>query len=188
MTLHRLRLRHRGIPALLAAAMSMTLPGLAAAQKDPSLMPQATPAASSATPVPGTADIDRMVWTTMATVHGAITSGNYSVLRDGAAPGFQAANDTAKLAAIFARLRAEGIDLSRTLLLTPAFRAPPRLIQPGLLQVQGSFPLRPTALDFEMLYQWTGGDWRIFGVAISTGRLPTASGAAPSAAPQPARR
>jgi hypothetical protein len=74
------------------------------------------------------------------------------------------------------------------LLVAPLFRAPPRLIQPGLLQVQGSFPLRPVALDFEILYQWTGGQWRMFGVAISTGRLPTEPGVAPSAAPQAVKR
>jgi hypothetical protein len=180
--------RHWSIPALLAAAMSVTLSSNAAAQQDLSLAPGVTPPAPSATPMPATADIDRMVWTTMVTVQGAIASGNYSVLRDNAAPAFQAANDTARLAVIFTRLRADGIDLTRTLLVTPMFRAPPRLIRPGLLQVQGSFPLRPTAIDFEMLYQWTGGEWRVFGVAISTGRLPTISGAAPSAAPQPARR
>ncbi|WP_157081829.1 hypothetical protein [Sphingomonas pruni] len=180
--------RHWSIPALLAAAMSVTLPGNAAAQKDSSLAPGVTPPAPSATPMPATIDIDRMVWTTMVTVQGAIASGNYSVLRDNAAPAFQAANDTTRLTAIFTRLRADRIDLTRTLLVTPVFRAPPRLIRPGLLQVQGSFPLRPTALDFEMLYQWTEGEWRMFGVAISTGRLPTASGAAPSAAPQPTSR
>lgn len=124
----------------------------------------------------------------MVTVHGVITSGNYSVLHDSAAPGFQAANDTAKLATLFTQLRADGIDLSRTLLVTPVFRASPRLSRPDLLQVQGSFPLRPTALDFEMLYKWTRGEWRMFGVAIFTGRLPTAPGAAPSAVPQPTSR
>lgn len=180
--------RHWIIPALLAAAIAMTLPGNAAAQRDSSLALRATPPARPAMSMPATADIDRMVWATMVTVQGAITSGNYSVLRDNAAPAFQAANDTARLTVIFSRLRADGIDLTRTLLVTPVFRAPPRLIRPDLLQVQGSFPLRPTALDFEMLYQWTEGEWRMFGVAISTGRLPTASGAAPSAAAQPAGR
>lgn len=184
MALHR----YSTIAVLLTAAASATLANAALAQQRPSPVPPVTVPALAATPMPATPDIDRMVWTTMATVHGAITSGNYSVLRDVAAPGFQAANDTNKLATTFARLRANGVDLSRTLLVTPLFRAPPRLIQPGLLQVQGSFALRPVALDFEILYQWTGGQWRMFGVAISTGRLPTEPGTTPSATPLPAKR
>jgi hypothetical protein len=178
MALHR----YLAIPALLATAACVMPTGAALAQQVPP-----SPPSMAATPMPGTADIYRMVWTTMATVHGGIVSGNYSVLRDISAPGFQAANDPAKLAAIFDRLRAGGTDLSQTLLVTPAFRAPPRLIQPGLLQVQGSFALRPAAIDFEMLYQWTGGQWRMFGVAISTRRVSTDPGPAP-AAPPPARR
>lgn len=184
MALHR----YPTVTALLAAVAGVTLASTALAQQSPPPVPPVTAPAPAATPMPATPDIDRMVWTTMATVHGAITSGNYSVLRDVAAPGFQAANDTTKLAAIFARLRADGIDLSRTLLVTPVFRAPPRLIQPGLLQVQGSFPLRPTALDFEILYQWTGGQWRMFGVAISTGRLPTEPGVVSPATLQATKR
>ena len=180
--------RYPTIAASLTAAASVALASVAFAQQMPPSVPRVTAPAPPATPMPATPDIDGMVWMTMATVHGAITSGNYSVLRDVAAPGFQAANDTTKLAGIFARLRADGVDLSRTLLATPVFRAPPRLIQPGLLQVQGSFALRPVALDFEILYQWTGGQWRMFGVAISTGRLPTEPSAAPSAAPQAAKR
>jgi hypothetical protein len=176
------------VAALLTAAASMTLASATMAQQVPQPGPQVIAPVLPATPMPGAADIDRLVWTTMATVHGAITTGNYSVLHDGAAPGFQAANDTTKLAAIFARLRAGGIDLSRTLLVMPVFRAPPRLLQPGLLQVQGSFALRPVAVDFEMLYQWSGGEWRMFGVAIATTRLPTAPGATPAAVPPPAKR
>ena len=106
--------RHRSIPALLAATICMALSGNAAAKKDPSPAIRVTPPAPSATPVLATAEIDRLVWTTMVTVQGAIASGNYSVLRDNAAPAFQTANDTDKQTAIFTRLRADGIDLTRT--------------------------------------------------------------------------
>lgn len=161
---------------MIAAAGVFLVPGQALAQQRPQPAPPpaapiARPGTPAATPMPATADIYRMIWSTMAAVEGATTSGNYSVLRDTAAPGFQAANDTAKLASIFARLRASGIDLSQTMLITPVFRGAPRLVQPGLLQVQGSFGLRPAAINFEMLYQWTEGKWRMFGVAISTAQM-----------------
>lgn len=174
---------HRHLIApMIAATGALLLPGPAPAQQRPQPAPPPVMVPATA-PTPAAADIYRMIWGTMAAVDGAMTSGNYSVLRDTAAPDFQAVNDTARLAGIFARLRAGGVDLSQTLLLTPTFRATPRLVQPGLLQVQGSFGLRPAAIDFEMLYQWTGGKWRMFGVAISTSRLPSEQ-ALPAPLPQ----
>jgi hypothetical protein len=102
----------------------------------------------------------------MAAVDHANISGNYSVLRDISAPGFQANNDSATLAQIFASLRQSRIDLSNTLLLTPTFTATPR-IQNGVMQLQGFFGLRPTAINFNLFFQWINGQWRLFGVSIS---------------------
>jgi hypothetical protein len=115
--------------------------------------------------------LSKLVWSTMIAVDQANQSGNYSVLRDISAPGFQANNDAAKLAQIFTNLRASGTDLSNTLLLAPTFRAQPRMVQPDMLQLQGSFGLRPTGINFELLYQWTAGKWRLFGVAIAPAQM-----------------
>jgi hypothetical protein len=160
-----------------------------AQQQAPLARPGAVPvaAAMAAAPMPDQSDIYRMIWGTMAAVDGATKSGNYSVLRDTAAPDFQAANDTSRLAGVFASLRASGTDLSQTMMVTPVFRTAPHLVEPGLLLVQGSFGLRPAAVNFEMLYQWAGGRWRLFGVAISTTSPPgpQASNRQPGAAPAP---
>jgi hypothetical protein len=136
------------------------------------------PAPLAAAPMPSEMELARLVWSTMAAVGQANDTGNYSVLRDLAAPGFQAANDQAKLTQIFAGLRASGIDLSITLLAVPIYRTAPRMTQPGMIQMAGTFGLRPQSVNFEMLYQWSSGKWRLFGVAISP------VGAAP--APPPA--
>ena len=138
---------------------------------------QQQPGAAVPSPMPSEMELARLVWSTMAAVGQANETGNYSVLRDMAAPGFQTANDQSKLTQIFAGLRASGIDLSTTLLAVPVYRTPPRMVQPGMLQVQGGFGLRPRSVAFEMLYQWAGDKWRLFGVAIAP--VP-ASGAAPA--------
>ena len=144
---------------------------------------QAPPAPPVSTvPVPGEMELNKLVWSTMAAVDHANQAGNYSVLRDLAAPGFQINNDPAKLAQIFASLRASRIDLSNTLLLAPTFTAAPKRPQADLLQIQGYFGLRPTAILFDLYYQWVGGRWRLFGVDI---RPATLSGAQP--VPQPPR-
>ena len=133
-------------------------------------------------PVPGEMELARLVWSTMAAIGQANETGNYSVLRDLSAPGFQQVNDQSKLTQIFSGLRSSGVDLSATLLATPIYRAPPRMVQPGTLQLVGTFGLRPQSVNFEMLYQWIGGKWRLFGVAvvpISTAILPSSSATAP---------
>ncbi|MGY4397423.1 hypothetical protein ACVWZA_002617 [Sphingomonas sp. UYAg733] len=164
---------------------ALLAPASAGAQQQ---APMAPPAAMATAPMPDQSDIYRMIWGTMAAVDGATMSGNYSVLRDTAAPGFQATNDTTRLAGIFATLRASGTDLSQTMMVIPVFRTPPHLVQQGLLLVQGSFGLRPAAVNFEMLYQWAGGRWRLFGVAIATATAPgqAAANRQPAATPTPA--
>ena len=133
-------------------------------------------------PIPAPLELNKLVWSTMAAVDHANQAGNYSVLRDLAAPGFQINNDSARLATIFADLRASRIDLSNTLLLAPTLTATPSVVSPGVLRVQGFFGLRPTAIGFDLHYQWHAGRWKLFGVSIAPANLaaiqppPAASG------------
>jgi hypothetical protein len=164
-----------GLPILLALA---ALGGTSA----PLLAQQAVPV--STVPVPDDLEMSKLIWSTMAAVDHANLSGNYSVLRDLAAPGFQMANDPAKLTQIFASLRQSGVDLSNTLLLAPTYSVPPRLEQPGLLRVRGMFGLRPTAIAFDLYFQWINGRWRLFGVSIAPATIATQQpGPPPAPAP-----
>jgi hypothetical protein len=103
----------------------------------------------------------------MAALDHANRTGNYSVLRDLGSPSFQAGNSVAALATIFQALRAQPIDLSYTLVVTPAFQFPPAIVQNGLLRVRGTFPLRPAPIGFDLLFQNISGEWRIFGIAAA---------------------
>ena len=157
----------------------------------PAIAQQASASApQSSAPVPGDLELAKMVWSTMAAVDHANRAGNYSVLRDLAAPGFQINNDAAKLTQIFANLRASGVDLSNTLLLAPTYRGPPRMVQPDILQVQGFFGLRPTAIAFDLYYQWVQGRWRLFGVSINPAQIAAVQPGAttPTPAPSPPKR
>lgn len=127
---------------------------------------QTPPPAVAAQPVPSALELSKMVWSTMLAIDHANRAGNYSVLRDLGSPGFQANNDAARLATIFADLRSQGIDLSNTVLLAPTYSAAPAIIAPGVLRAQGSFGLRPTAISFDLYYQWDAGRWKLFGVSI----------------------
>jgi hypothetical protein len=155
----------------------------AQAQQPAPVAPPASPPAVSAVPIPGELEVIKLVWTTMAAVDHANQSGNYSVLRDLASPSFQIANDPAKLTQIFASLRASGTDLSNTLLLAPTYRGVPKFVQPGVLYVQGYFGLRPTAISFELYYQWVQGKWRLLGVSIVPSNMGSEQPAPPPVKP-----
>lgn len=143
--------------------------------------------AQSPVPIPDALELNKLVWSTIAAVDDANKAGNYSVLRDLAAPAFQMQNDSARLAQIFQSLRESGLDLSNALLLAPIFSATPQIVQPGVLRTQGFFGLRPTAISFDLYYQWNSGRWRLFGVSISPATIANVQPGAPPPVPPPAK-
>lgn len=147
--------------AMLLGAVIVATPQLAAAQNDD---PRLT--ANPTLPVPDQLQLTRMIWSTMAAIHHANVSGNYSVLRDIGAPGFQVQNSAAQLAEVFRGIREQRIDLSNTLLLGPTFTAQPTMVSNDVLRLQGLFGLRPVAVQFDLFYQWSNGDWRLYGVSL----------------------
>jgi hypothetical protein len=120
----------------------------------------------------------------MAAVDHANRTGNYSVLRDLGAPGFQANNTAASLAGVFTQIRDQRYDVGNALLVVPNYEIPPTIVEGGLMRVRGTFPLRPNALAFDLLFQAADGRWALFGISLAA--VPAVPGAnAPSS---PARR
>ncbi len=143
------------------AMLLLSSPGTSA------LAQQSTTPPLAAMPVPSELDLAKMIWSTLAALDHANQSGNYSVLRDLSAPGFQSANNPSQLSNIFSALRESRLDLSNALLLAPTYSAAPAVSSDNILDVRGFFGLRPTAVSFQLQYQWVGGRWRLFGVAIN---------------------
>lgn len=162
------------MPCRTAFAQSApTPPPTTVQRRAPAPLPQ--PSTVSAVPIPDGLELAKLVWSTLLAVDSANKSGNYSVLRDLAAPGFQQANDAARLSEIFAGLRNSRIDLSNVLLLTPTYSQTPHFVEGNLLRVQGMFGLRPTAITFDLHFQWNAGRWQLFGVSINPMQLPTST-------------
>lgn len=111
--------------------------------------------------------IAKLVWSAMAALDHANRTGNYSVLRDLGAPGFQSSNSDASLGTVFQGLRGQQLDLANTLLVSPNYQFAPAFVDGGLLRVRGSFPLRPVSIGFDLLFQNVGGQWKIFGIAAA---------------------
>lgn len=109
-----------------------------------------------------------LIRSTLLTLNDANRSGNYTVLRDLAAPDFQAKNSAADLAVSFADLRRRKFDLFAAALIAPQLAAAPVLDGKGMLRLTGNFPTRPQQIDFDLLFQNVGGQWRLFGIAVAT--------------------
>lgn len=104
-------------------------------------------------------------------------TGNYSVLRDMGTPNFQQANTTARLAEVFATLRARKIDVSPIMFFTPKFSSPPAMQDGRVLRVSGVFPTTPEQVNFDLALQMLGEQWMIAAIAVTV----TPPGEAPQA-------
>ncbi|TIX51149.1 hypothetical protein [Alteraurantiacibacter aquimixticola] len=122
-----------------------------------------------------------LVRSSLLAVDQANKTGNYTVLRELGAPGFQGANTTARLADVFANLRSQNLDLSAIAVLEPQLALPPMIEPNGMLRLAGYFPSAPQQVNFDLLYEPLNGRWRLYGVAINV------TPATP-AAPQPLSR
>ena len=169
-------------PAFFFAALCLVAPGAALAQGQPMRPPV------SSQPVPGELELAKMIWSTMAMVDHANRSGNYSVLRDTSATGFQIQNDPSRLAEIFAQIRTNRVDVGNALIVAPTYTAAPTLLQADVFQVKGYFALRPTPIFFDLYFQWEQGRWKLFGISIEPGSMVQPSAPRPTVQPTPPRK
>jgi hypothetical protein len=100
----------------------------------------------------------------MVAVEHANRTGNFEVLRALGSPGFQQGNSAVALAEAFASIRRQRIDLADSLLVTPLHEFEPGIVE-GMLRMRGTFNLRPTAIQFDVLYEWHG-TWRLHAIAV----------------------
>lgn len=162
---------------LLAAAAALESTAQPAQGRHPAQQaPAAAPASQPSTSQPSTpqsvpVSVEQALYlirSTLLTLNDANRSGNYTVLRDLASPDFQARNNAADLARIFTDLRSRNFDLFAAALLAPQLTAAPALDANKLLRLTGFFPTRPLQIQFDLIYQTVNGQWRVFGISITT--------------------
>ena len=124
-----------------------------------------------------------LIRSTLLTLNDANRSGNYTVLRDLAAPDFQAKNTAADLALIFSDLRQRKFDLFAVALAAPQLTAAPALDANKMLRLTGFFPTRPAQINFDLIYRNVGGQWQLFGIAVATPPAPQAQSSHPAQSP-----
>jgi hypothetical protein len=152
---------------------------------------QQKPAAAAAQAAPTPAQIDRngvliLIRSALIALDQGNKTGNYTVLRDLGAPGFQS-NTAARLAEIFAAQRRDNIDLSGVAVLDPQLTVLPQIESNGMLRMAGFFPSVPTQVNFELVFAPVSGQWRLFGISVNIGQsAPVAPNLPPPAEVKPA--
>ncbi|MET4258361.1 hypothetical protein ABIC09_003306 [Bradyrhizobium sp. S3.12.5] len=136
-------------------------------------------------PAPKPAQIDRngvlmLVRSSLLALDHANKTGNYTVLRDIGAPGFQV-NSAARLGEIFAKLRNDNLDLSGVAVIDPQLNLLPQIEANGLMHLAGFFPSVPNQVNFDLAFAPVNGQWRLFGISVSIGQ----SGPAAPTPPEP---
>ena len=126
---------------------------------------------ASATQAARPAQIDRngtliLIRTTLIALDQANKTGNYTVLHALCAPGFQSSNPPERLAEIFSRHRAQGLDLSGVVVIEPQLTLLPQIEPNGMLHMAGFFPSVPSQVYFEFLFEAVEGRWKPFGISV----------------------
>lgn len=170
--------------AAIVASLIATLP---AARAETLRLAQIEQAAQPALPV-GLDQALYLIRSTLLTLNDANRSGNYTVLRDLAAPGFQAGNTAADLARIFTDLRGRKFDLYQTATMAPQLTSPPHITNNNMLRLTGFFPAKPEQINFDLLFQNVGGQWRLFGISVSTSQTGVTQKPAAAKPPVPAAK
>ncbi|MCS3729255.1 hypothetical protein [Bradyrhizobium betae] len=155
------------------------------AQQTPPQPHQAAPSPQQVAAKP--ANIDRngvlmLIRSTLLALDHANKTGNYTVLRDLGAPGFQV-NTAAKLAEIFATQRGDKLDISGVAVIDPQLSLLPQIEPNGLLHMAGFFPSVPSQVNFELLFAPVEGQWRVIGVSLSVGQSSPVAPPAPEVPP-----
>ena len=157
-------------PAVLRAQSLNAGKNLAAAPqaaKPGKLEPARAPVPQAVLPaLPAAEDLLGLIRTTLIALNQANQTGNYTVLRDLAAPDFRNLNDASKLGAIFQVLREQAVDLTPLLLISPEVSRPPAINQNGLLSLVGFFPTQPLRVNFDLAFQNSGNAWRPYGISV----------------------
>jgi hypothetical protein len=147
------------------------------------ILASASVRAEEAKPAP----IDRngvliLIRSTLLALDHANKTGNYTVLRDLGAPGFQV-NTDARLAEIFAAQRKDDLDLAAVAVLEPQLTVLPQIDANGMMHMAGFFPSVPKQVNFELAYAPVNRQWRLFGISVALGQAGPVAPAPPPAPP-----
>lgn len=162
---------------VLLALASATAPGLAEEPDRPhqreSWLPEAVvskgvdaKAASAAGTEKISNEILMLVRASLLTLNDAMSSGNFSVLRDLIAPSVREQNTAGRLYQTFSGLIAKGLDLRAVAIEVPKLTHPPQIGSDGRLRVGGYYTGRSVNAKFDITYEKVNARWQMYGLSL----------------------
>jgi hypothetical protein len=158
---------------VLVFALTIVLGGATIAQvrKEPGRTVEQTKLTAPAAPqlmIPDSQGLAVLIHNSLIALNHANLTGNYSVLRDLAAPGFQKLNSPKQLAATFADMRARNVNLSPIVLYQPKLIGEAAIDGKGFLRMAGLYETRPLQVHFNFVFQPVAAVWRLFEISVWT--------------------
>lgn len=173
-------------PAQPSTGSGSAQPAAPASGSNNATSPQAPVTAPSASPTAvnrANAElITNLLRTTLVALHQADVTGNYTVLRDLASPGFRDRNSASDLSQIFAWLRQQRVDLSTVTVSEPQLTRA-AIEDKNALHLTGWLATKPIPVAFELLFLPIAGVWRVDGIAISPMQPQSAAATPPTPEP-----
>jgi len=123
--------------------------------------------------LPDAYKMDMLIRTTLIALSQANLTGNYTVLRDLGSPSFQSANTAARLAEAFTDLRQRKLDFAPILFFSPKLVRQPGIDTAGRLRLTGFLDTQPERINFDLMFEQGGGEWRLFGLAVQMQPAPS---------------
>lgn len=148
----------------LAIAMALALVGASALAQDAPAEPQPEPRAEAPLVEPSYATA--LIRDVLAAVNHGNWTGNYTVLRDIAAPEFALANDPTRLAGLFTPLREERLDLLQAMVVDPVILDSALSDTGQELRLTGFVPLQPRHVSFDLVLGLEGRRWLLLGISV----------------------
>jgi hypothetical protein len=178
-----IRKRVKKSVVILAVASCVTVLSTFFAAAQAPTQTSVTPAATAPAPV-GQQDSQRtialiLVKNALLAVNQGNLTGNYTVLRDLASPGFREKNSAADLGAIFQNIRQQKVDMSPIVALDPVL-GQPRVTADGQIALEGYFEAQQMRINFQLIFlKAPTNGWMIHGVSLNAIPLTVAAVSAP---------
>ncbi|MFM9852873.1 MAG: hypothetical protein ACKVOJ_08735 [Sphingomonadaceae bacterium] len=152
------------------AALALLTPA-SAQQRTAAITPRPAPPAAVAAPTPAQPQVPSpeamiiLIRASLVALSQANVTNNYSVLNQLGSPTFKQANPPARLQQIFEPFRRNNIDMNPIVFVTPQLKAQPA-VKDGRLRLIGYFPTAPMQVNYDMQFEPSGGNWRLFAIAV----------------------
>jgi hypothetical protein len=122
-------------------------------------------------------EISMLIRGTLAALHHANATGNYTVLRELGTIDFQVSNSAARLTDLFREFRDKRFNLAPVVIFDAKLDKDPQLTTDGTLRLIGHFPTKPQEILFDLTFLYERGEWRIS--TLNVGARPAGDGDTP---------